>query len=652
MVLAFVVDPGGLRRSGAAPERCMCEAGARRGAHVLAARQTKFSEAGRAVVRRNRRSLRKRRKCVRFGFDDREGCDVVGRTYSENVLRTAPAQSKAPASIGFVEKLVRTAVVGLVSAVVSFSSLDMQSAQGDVVHGAESVSNRERTPAEMSIRLNRAVTLEVLQDVQMFYYDPLGGLNYDDESWQSLSHRLLATHDLDSNVFSSAVHTHELLNTILSTLHDPYSALIPSASLHSQTNPQIQPNPPVRPNSIGMSPNLSGVGLQLASLSDSVDSQQAGFRVVAPLPESPAEFGGILAGDVVLAVDDVDFREYSGHDTSSIHKKITLDEAVALLRGPPGSTVRVLIARKSPTISRPESSMLTEPHSSQPQQAPSASWHSLTRASLPALPPIRSALIDSPSSHDATTTFASLNNIPSARPGIPETHGIMRIGYIRVMAFNEHATLALRGQLSEWGQLKVPPVGVVLDVRNNLGGVFQEAMQVAGLFINDEDANVVTTLDGNGIVKAHLVRDQRCNGRLENTVGAVGGDDGARRKTQALLYETPVVVLANGGSASSSEVLAVALRENGRGLIVGTQTFGKGLIQHIFPLPDGGALKLTVGEYLSPRLSHIHGRGAVPDILCTAPPAPVSQNTNQDALDSCVTTATRVITQLHRNQPQ
>ena len=111
-----------------------------------------------------------------------------------------------------------------------------------------------------------------------------------------------------------------------------------------------------------------------------------------------------------------------------------------------------------------------------------------------------------------------------------------------------------------------------------------------------------------------------------------------------LRRDAPIVVLVDRGTASSAELFAAALRDNGRGVLIGEHTYGKGLIQRVFPMPNGGALKLTIGEYLTPHHASIeHGVGLMPDMQCRATPTPGTE-------DACITRASRQAAGMARRQ--
>ena len=160
------------------------------------------------------------------------------------------------------------------------------------------------------------------------------------------------------------------------------------------------------------------------------------------------------------------------------------------------------------------------------------------------------------------------------------------IGVIEVFMFNEETTSLFQDAVQELLEADVD--GIVLDLRNNPGGLLSEAINLAGFWIN-----------GKTVVIQQVVDDRR-----EFSAG------GAAR-----LAGIPTVVLVNGGSASSSEILAGALQDYGVATILGEQTFGKGSVQEYYDYADGSAVKITVSEWLTPEGNSIDGIGITPDIV-------------------------------------
>lgn len=141
---------------------------------------------------------------------------------------------------------------------------------------------------------------------------------------------------------------------------------------------------------------------------------------------------------------------------------------------------------------------------------------------------------------------------------------------------------------------------LILDLRNNGGGLLDEAIQIASIFL--KDGAIVHTVDRHGNKETFEVMD-----------------------TQYRWYDKPVVVLVNGGSASASEILAGALQDNERGVLLGTKTFGKASVQNIRPLSDGSAILVTVQKYQTPSGASINKVGITPNISVEIPTATVEE---------------------------
>ena len=163
------------------------------------------------------------------------------------------------------------------------------------------------------------------------------------------------------------------------------------------------------------------------------------------------------------------------------------------------------------------------------------------------------------------------------------------IGYVRIAEFRETTPKDLQRILGELEKEDLK--GLVIDVRNNPGGLLNSAIAVASIFL-DKKKTVVSTKTREGQERIYR----------------------AISLTKKYL-RIPIVVLINKGSASGSEILAAALRENGRAILLGNTTFGKGSVQTVIPLSDGSALRLTTAKYYTPSGVSIHEKGIEPDIV-------------------------------------
>ncbi|MGI2185255.1 S41 family peptidase [Shewanella oncorhynchi] len=166
------------------------------------------------------------------------------------------------------------------------------------------------------------------------------------------------------------------------------------------------------------------------------------------------------------------------------------------------------------------------------------------------------------------------------------------IGYVRLSNFQENSTEDMVRSLSQWQ--KKPLTGLILDLRNNPGGLLDQAVKIADLFL--------------------------AKGRIVSTSGRFfDANSDYYASPQTMLTNVPMLVLINKGSASASEVLAAALQENGRAKLLGETSFGKGTVQSLIPiLEDGNAIKLTIAQYNTPRGENIHNIGIIPDIKIAA----------------------------------
>lgn len=161
--------------------------------------------------------------------------------------------------------------------------------------------------------------------------------------------------------------------------------------------------------------------------------------------------------------------------------------------------------------------------------------------------------------------------------------------YIRIINFQERTTKDFKKALKELGQ-KGEIKGLIIDLRNNPGGLLDQSVQVADVFI---DEGVIVSTKGR-------IKDQ-------NRV--------YKARKNSAVYNFPIVVLVNEGSASASEIVAGALKDHKKAIIVGAQTFGKGSVQTIIRMDDGGGLRLTTARYYTPNGTSIQATGIVPDVL-------------------------------------
>ncbi len=259
------------------------------------------------------------------------------------------------------------------------------------------------------------------------------------------------------------------------------------------------------------------------------------LQVITPLEGSPAEAVGIQPLDYILKIDGVSTEGMS------------LDEAADRMRGPIGTQVVLTIV---------------------PNQMPQGTPHDITVT--------RDRILLNP-------VTAQLHLTPQGAP----------IGYLRLSQFNANAVQELKRSLLTLEQSH--PVGYILDLRNNPGGLLQAGIEIARLWV--DEGPIVYTVNRQGVL---------------GSFDAMG----------SAITHAPLVVLVNQGTASASEILAGALQDSGRAILVGERTFGKGLIQSLFKLPDGSGMAVTVAKYETPNHHDIHQRGIQPDRVVPLPPLP------------------------------
>ena len=163
------------------------------------------------------------------------------------------------------------------------------------------------------------------------------------------------------------------------------------------------------------------------------------------------------------------------------------------------------------------------------------------------------------------------------------------IGYIRLVEFREDSAKEFRAALDKLGEEGA--TGLILDLRNNPGGLLNVAIKITEEFL--EEGKLIVSTKGRRF--------------SQNTETYSNNTDH--------IIDWPMVILINEGSASGSEILAGALKDNKRGIILGTQSFGKGSVQSVIPMPDGSGLRLTTSKYFTPSGVSIHGKGIEPDIV-------------------------------------
>ena len=270
---------------------------------------------------------------------------------------------------------------------------------------------------------------------------------------------------------------------------------------------------------------FNGLGIEV--------SVKSGFlTVITPMEDTPAAEAGILSGDQIVRIN--------GNSTD----KMELQDAVNVLRGVPGQKVTL-------TIMRPSTKEIKD--------------YALDRAEI------------------------KLQSVKGAKLLDPEFGGTFKIGYVRLIQFNEPTADELAKALDELQKQGMQ--ALVLDLRNNPGGLLNSAVDVCAQFL-PPNTTVVST-----------------QGRVPSQQTDYATSAVAKQRPRF-----PMAVLVNEGSASGAEIVAGALKDLHRAVIVGETTFGKGSVQNVMQLPDGSALRFTTAKYYTPSKQVIHANGVAPNI--------------------------------------
>ncbi|MEQ1527358.1 MAG: S41 family peptidase [Gallionella sp.] len=288
---------------------------------------------------------------------------------------------------------------------------------------------------------------------------------------------------------------------------------------------------------------------EFGGLGIEVGMEEGLVKVISPIEDTPAFQAGIKSGDLIIKIDD------------TLVKGLSLNDAIKQMRGKPGSKITLTISRKD------EAKLLT---------------FALTRAVIK-VQSVKSKQIE---------------------PGY---------GFVRITQFQEQTGENLASALEalykqNQGTLK----GLVLDLRNDPGGLLTAAVGVSAAFLN-KDTLVVYTEGRTDDAKMRLTANPQSYARNNSDYLA---------KLPEAVKNVPLIVLVNGGSASASEIVAGALQDHKRAIIMGTQSFGKGSVQTILPLGNNSAIKLTTARYYTPLGRSIQAKGIEPDIIVEDPSSP------------------------------
>ncbi len=334
---------------------------------------------------------------------------------------------------------------------------------------------------------------EVWQIINRQYVD--GTFNQVD--WQAVRREYL------NKSYSSKQEAYKAIREMLKKLDDPYTRFMDPEEFKNMQ--------------VDTSGELTGIGIQIG-----LDEKTKRLIVIAPIDDTPASKAGILAKDIIIKING---KSTEGMDTN---------QAVALIRGEPGTQVRLTILRNN-------------------QQKEFV----ITRARIE-IHPVEYSLKQTP---------------------------VGNIGYIRLKQFSANAAKEVRDAIKNLESKQV--TGYILDLRSNPGGLLFSSVEIARMWM--DKGVIVSTIDRKGEVEKEVA-----NGRA--------------------LTNKPLVILVDKGSASASEILSGALQDNKRAVLVGSKTFGKGLVQSVRPLNDGSGLAVTIAKYHTPSGKDINKHGITPDV--------------------------------------
>ncbi|MDM9381544.1 S41 family peptidase [Chlorogloeopsis sp. ULAP01] len=334
---------------------------------------------------------------------------------------------------------------------------------------------------------------EVWQIINRQYVD--GTFNQVD--WQAVRSEYL------NKSYTNKQEAYKSIREMLKKLEDPYTRFMDPQEFKSMQ--------------VDTSGELTGIGIQIG-----LDEKTKKLTVIAPIDDTPAFKAGLLAKDIIVMING---KSTEGMDTNA---------AVALIRGEPGTQVKLTILRNN-------------------QQKE----FTITRARIE-IHPVEYSQKESPAGN---------------------------IGYIRLKQFSANASKEMRDAIKNLENKQV--TGYILDLRSNPGGLLFSSVEIARMWM--DKGGIVSTIDRRGETEKEVA-----NGRA--------------------LTNKPLVVLVDKGSASASEILSGALQDNKRAVVVGSQTFGKGLVQSVRPLGDGSGLAVTIAKYHTPSGKDINKHGISPNI--------------------------------------
>ena len=296
------------------------------------------------------------------------------------------------------------------------------------------------------------------------------------------------------------------LQAYVASLGDPYTQYIPKDEMEEYTT--------------SLMGNFVGIGIYMGA-----NTENNTIEVIMPIKGSPAEEAGILAGDIIVSVDGVEYNAES------------IDTAANNIKGKEGTVVKLQILRKQ---------------------------------ELKSFEITRRKVITNP------VEAKKLEN---------------NIGYIGITSFDEETSSSFKIKFEELKKQGI--TSLIIDLRNNGGGLVDQTLKIADYIVPKGKELLVTV-------------DKDKNEKIE-------------KAEKDVMIDMPIVVLVNKSSASASEILAGALKDLDEATIVGTNTYGKGVIQELLTFKDGSGLKVTVQEYYTPNRNKINGVGIQPDVVVELP---------------------------------
>ena len=337
----------------------------------------------------------------------------------------------------------------------------------------------------------------------------------------------------------------DLFGEVLEKIRDEFVDEVDQAEvMESAINGVLQS---LDPYSAYMSPELfksmqTDTKGQFGGLGIEIGMESGIVKVITPIDDTPASRVGIKSGDYIVKIENIQVQGKS------------LMEAVKLMRGAVGTSIKLTVRRKG--------------------------------EKKPLIFNIKREIIE-------------VKSIDSKILGEKK-----RIGYIKLKSFNENSDEQLIKKIKQF-ENNNKPIGYIVDLRNNPGGLLSQAISIADYFLNDGE--IVST-------KGRKVSETR---KFFATKG-----DGINGK--------PLIILINNGSASASEILAGALKDHKRAIILGESSYGKGSVQSIIPLRNGGGMRLTISKYYLPSGKSISDVGVTPDIFVEEAESDFKINTETD----------------------